>query len=343
MATELKSLSLAARVVLDMHALNNEGSESNRMMTRQVGIVTPVYDDQGALSDYARSTVNAISGDMNKHIFADYFRHVALERGLPLCEACKDLDPARMMGNPDFQEFVNGTKEGAEIIDRLLGCALDDVCGILITAGGNSIKRKSAVEFGWTVGLPDHTEVEEFIHARHAVRRITRAKASRGDDKETRDKAIKEKEENLGQMIFNRPASSGVYAFVAHLDVNAIGFNDVCGEYPDHVTDRPERLRSTLLALAQTLVHPKGALTSTQLPHVVEVEGFLSVSTSAAAAPLVSPLADGYIERAAQIAVMLNRLHGETVGVLPFQGQEGLLGQIAQVVEGYSVGRYGGR
>jgi CRISPR-associated protein Cst2 len=343
MATELKSLSLAARVVLDMHALNNEGSESNRMMTRQVGIVTPVYDEQGVLADYARSTVNAISGDMNKHIFADYFRHVALERGLPLCEACKDLDPARMMGNPDFQEFVNNTKEGAEIVDRLLGCSLDDVCGILITAGGNSIKRKSAVEFGWTVGLPDYTEVEEFIHARHAVRRITRTKASRGDDKDTRDRAIKEKKENLDQMIFNRPASSGVYAFVAHLDVNAIGFNDVRGEYPAHVTDRLERLRSTLLALAQTLMHPKGALTSTQLPHVLEVEGFLSVSTSAAAAPLVSPLTDGYIQRAGQIAVMLNRLHGETVGVLPFQGQEGLLGQIAGVVEGYSAGRYGGR
>ncbi|MBN1310265.1 MAG: DevR family CRISPR-associated autoregulator [Anaerolineae bacterium] len=343
MATELKSLSLAARVVLDMHALNNEGSESNRLMTREVGIVTPVYDEQGGLEDYARSTVNAISGDMLKHIFADHFRHIALERRLPVCEACKDLDPARMMGNPEFQEFVNNTKEGAEIVDKLLECALDDVCGILITAGGNSIKRKSAVEFGWTVGLPDYTEVQEFIHARHAVRRITRTKAGRGDDKEVRDQAIKEKEENLGQMIFNRPATSGVYAFVAHLDVNAIGFNDIRGLYPDHVTDRTERLQAALLALAQTLTSPEGALTSTQLPHVVEMEGLLSVSTSAAAAPLVSPLHDDYVGRAERTAQTLNKLYGNTVGVLSFQGQEGLLEQMAQIVEGYDAGRYGGR
>ena len=208
MTTELKSLSIASRAIIDMHALNNEGSESNRLMTREVGIVTPEYENGG----YRRSVVNAISGDMNKHIFADAFRHIALDMGLPLCPACADLDPGRMMANEPFKDYVedkDSKATGADIVDRLISCALDDVAGILITAGSNSVKRKSAVEFGWTVGLPDITKVEEFIHARHAVRRVTRTTTA-----EDQEQAQKEKEANTGQMVFNRPASSGVYAFV---------------------------------------------------------------------------------------------------------------------------------
>jgi CRISPR-associated protein Cst2 len=350
--TTLRSLSIAARVMIDMHALNNEGSESNRLMTRQVGIVIPAVNTGGE-NGYVRSTVNAISGDMNKHIFADYLRHIALDSGLPLCQACIDLDPGRMMANPGFEDWVKGTKEGPSIVDRLLSCTLDDIGGILITAGGNSVKRKSAVEFGWTVGLPEVTEVQEFIHARHSVRRITRAKAERGASEEERQQALAEKEANLGQMVFNRPASSGVYAFVAHLDAAAIGFNDIRGDYPDMVPDwqdeetaaidRAGRLQAALLALAQTVIQPKGALTSTQLPHVLEIEGFVSVSTSAAAAPLISPLVDDYTQRAEQVAGLLNQMHGESVGVLPFSGQDGLLEQIGAVIGNYGPGRYGGR
>ena len=80
------------------------------------------------------------------------------------------------------------------------------------------------------------------------------------------------------------PASSGVYAFVAHLDACAIGFNDASQQYPIGLEERTARLRAALLALAQTLLHPKGALTSTQLPHVLDLEGFVSISQSAAAA-----------------------------------------------------------
>lgn len=195
----IKSVSLSARVVMDMHALNNEGSESNRLMTRQVGIVTPVYDDNG-IEGYSRAVVNAISGDMNKHIFASIFRHLAVEEGLPLCEACKALDPARMMGNADFIDFVEKNSKSPDVvIDRLLTCAVDDVCGIMITGSGASIKRKSAVEFGWTVGLPDITRTEEFIHARHAITRLTRVKATKDSSEEEKAEAKRQKEANTGR------------------------------------------------------------------------------------------------------------------------------------------------
>lgn len=356
----LKSVSLACRVVLDMHALNNEGNESNRLMTRQVGVVTPVQTEEGA--SYRRDTVNAISGDMQKHIFASAFRDFALDMGLPMNPLSQALDPARIMADPDFEKYVKGehewqdkSPEPAQVIDMLLTCALTDVCGIMITAGRQSIKRKSAVEFGWTVGLPDITQTAEFIHARHAINRLQRFKVDpnvTGDErKEQQARARDEKEANTGQMIFNRPASSGVYAFVAHLDVSAIGFNDATQQYPQSVTypqtandvpiNRDARLRAALMSLAQTVLHPKGALTSTQLPHVVDVEGFVSMSTSAAAAPLISPLNDDYIARAEKTATLLNQLHGsDSVTVQRFKGNEGLLEQMVKILDDASAGKY---
>ncbi|MDZ4670739.1 MAG: DevR family CRISPR-associated autoregulator [Phototrophicales bacterium] len=338
----IKSVSLSARVVMDMHALNNEGSESNRLMTRQVGIVTPVYNENG-IEGYGRHVVNAISGDMNKHIFASVFRHLAIERGLHLCEACKALDPARMMGNADFIDFVEKNAKSADVvIDRLLTCALDDVCGIMITGSGASIKRKSAVEFGWTVGLPDITRTEEFIHARHAITRLTRAKATKDSSDEEKAEAKKQKEANTGQMIFNRPASSGVYCVVAHLDACAIGFNDASQTYIDDA-ERTKRLEVALLALTQTLLHPKGALTSTQLPHIVELEGFVSVSESAATAPFISPLADDFIGRSADLVAMTNKLYGNNASTIyPFMGGTELLGQFDIVLNNAVAGKYRG-
>jgi CRISPR-associated protein Cst2 len=341
--TTSKSISIAARVVLDLHALNNEGSESNRLLTRQVGIVTPQYEAT-ELVGYNRSTVNAISGDMNKHIFANAFRLIALERNAILCEACKALDPARMMGNPEFQNYIKGKPAPAQVIERLIKeCSMDDVCGIMITGEGTSVKRKSAVEFGWTVGLPDITEVQEFIHARHAVTRLTRTKASKESDPETKQKAKDEAAQNTGQMIFNRPASSGVYAFVANLDVCAIGFNDATQQYDISPEERAERLRIALLALSQSILHPKGALTSTQLPHVVDIQGYVSFSQTAAAAPLISPLHDEYVTKAKNVANMNNRLYGRDSNyVLEFSGGDGLLEQFAQIIDNTAPGVYRG-
>lgn len=341
MAT-IKSISVSARIMLDMHALNNEGNESNRLMTRQVGIVTPARAEDGH-PGYSRAIVNAISGDMNKHIFADYFRHIALELELPLCEACQALDPARMMGNLEFREFIKGKPSVADVIDRLLTCALDDVCGIMVTGEGTSVKRKSAIEFGWTVGLPGVTEVQEFIHARHAITRLTRAKAGRGSTDDEKALATEEKQQNIGQMIFNRPASSGVYAFVAHLDACAIGFNDATQEYAVDAVERARRLRAVLLAITQTLLHPKGALTSTQLPHVVDLEGYVSLSESAAAAPLISPLNDNYHERAAQVVELTNRLYGgRAVDLAAFSGADGLLATFDDLLRDAVPGQYRG-
>src|SRR6266542_6471421 len=84
------SMAISGRAILDMHALNNEGSEGNQLNTRQVYIVT----GSGRNPEPAR--VNAISGDMLKHIQADHFRRLAQHHGLPLSKGAQLANPNRI-------------------------------------------------------------------------------------------------------------------------------------------------------------------------------------------------------------------------------------------------------
>lgn len=165
----IKSLSISGLLTLEMHALNNEGSEGNTMMTRMVDIV----DASGQ-----KHTVNAISGDMFKHIQTEHLIEEALESGLPLCEGCKKFDANRICID---DTFISGFKDlkpkDSEILgDALRRCVVDDLQGILITSEigiddkgkpkKRSIARKSSVEFGWVVGKPGAVATESYFHAK---------------------------------------------------------------------------------------------------------------------------------------------------------------------------------
>src|SRR5208337_5272812 len=103
----IKSLSVVGLLTLDMHALNNEGTEGNTMMTRMVDIV----DASGQ-----KHTVNAISGDMFKHIQTGHLIQEALESGLPLCDGCQRFDANRICADESFvknPEFKKETLDSA--------------------------------------------------------------------------------------------------------------------------------------------------------------------------------------------------------------------------------------
>ena len=94
MKTQLYSLSLCARATLDMHSLNNEGGEGNQIQTRMVDIV-------GA--DGRLYNVNAISGDMLKHIQAEHLYRIARNgHDLPLCAACRMFDANRISADAEY-------------------------------------------------------------------------------------------------------------------------------------------------------------------------------------------------------------------------------------------------
>lgn len=288
MTTPIYSLSLAINATLDLHNLNNEGNEGNQLQTRMVDIVGP---------DGALYNVNAISGDMLKHIQAEHFFNLARQRGLPLCAGCRLFNPNRINADQDFITRTKGLTDVETLNELLRVCAMDDIEGILITEGGRSIPRKSVVEFGWAIGIPDETREghnQSFFHVKYAPDRSERKRkeeASTRAKKEEGESEGKTGGANLGQAIFHRPASSGKYAIVCHLEFGRIGYNDISQKYALSPEERTRRGAALLESVLHTFVQLNGAMRSAQLPHLVALEGALAYSTMLLPAPLISPLA----------------------------------------------------
>lgn len=325
MAAPIHSLTINGRITLDLHALNNEGAEGNQLQTRMVQIV----DGNGQLV-----AVNAISGDMFKHMFAEAFREVALaSTDIPLCDGCRVLDANRIMGDPEFREWIEGPAKAESIndsavLDRVLrSCALDDVAGILITAGGRSIGRKSCVEFGWVVGVPETTRTESYIHVKYVPE-------GRG--------AGSAEAANLGQNLFYRPASSGEYAVVVNLDVSKIGQNDITLGYAIDAEQRQARARAAVEALLHTFLKPTGAHRNTQNPHIAGFKGVVAWSASPVPAPTVSPLNDAFPSEIERIAEALNKLRPDSVTIRQFDSQSGFAHILADVIPGFETAAAGG-
>ncbi len=299
--TPVYSLSISGRLTLEMHSLNNEGGEGNQTMTRTVALV----DTEGNVHK-----VNAISGDMFKHIQAEHFYYLAREGGLPLCEGCKTFRSDRILGDDEFLKNLPKTDE--ETLTKLAQtCALDELEGTLIAKGTRSVPRKSVAEFAWVVGVPDNVRTESYFHVRYAQERG-------GDDK-------------ASQPIFHRPASSGIYASVATFELARIGFNDISQAY---VLDEDERLRryqTFLKSVLYTYVEPSGAMRGTQNPHILNFEGVVTFSRGVLPAPTISPLADDYREQIQAASQALDS--GNLLAVKTFDNMAGFASIMQAVIQ----------
>lgn len=318
MTTNVYSMSISARATLNMHSLNNEGGEGNQIQTRMVDIV---YHDDG---EPRLINVNAISGDMFKHIQAEHLYRIA-KGNLPLCAGCRIFDANRISADSDYETAI-ADETDAQAIDRMLTvCALDDMEGNLITAGNRSIPRKSVVEFGWAVGVPDTVTTENYFHVKYARERGEQAREEATGDE--RRKA------NLGQAIFHRPANSGEYAIVVHVEASRIGYNDITQTYGVADVDREVRYRALLESLLYTFVEPNGAMRSTQLPHLVNVRGALSYSTRVILAPTVSPLNPDFETEIEKVSGALNGLHGGAVEIRRFENLSGFSAEMQTLIQ----------
>ncbi len=309
------SLSLCARITLDLHSLNNEGTEGNQQQTRMVYII----DQKGK-----RAVVNAVSGDMFKHILVEHMIPLLKEAGEPLSPGAKVHDADRINAlNQDFVDFCekeqefnkNGKKENrkateSEVMAKMLtDCSLTDMAGTLVTRG-RAVGRKSVAEFGWVVGLPEDgagqplTSTEQYFHVKYAP--------------EGRETAAGGETVTGKQAIFHRPASSGIYALICNLDLYRIGLNDITRQYVVDANGRKARSKALIHALASTLLKPIGAQRNTQNPHIVGCEGIVSVSSTSLPAPTVSPLNDNYRSQMEQAAAVLNNIKKDGVTVKSF-------------------------
>lgn len=193
MTNTIASLSIAARATLNMHSLNNEGGEGNQIQTRMVDIVG---------SDGNMHSVNAISGDMLKHILMEHFYQQARDRHVSLCHSCQMFNANRINADEQFMKEMAATKD-IDFIDAVLRrCAIDDVAGILVTENKRSLPRKSISEFGWVLGLPGRVRTDSYFHVKYVP--------ERGSEKRALDAEEQKTGANRGQSIFHRPSSSGI-------------------------------------------------------------------------------------------------------------------------------------
>lgn len=311
----MNTLTIAGRWNVNLHNLNNEGTEGNFVQPRTVTVVRDAAQsltEDGGDDEYRPQlhAVNAISGDMMKHIHADYFRKIALDDGaddidtydgpLPLSRNSIVFDPNRISTETEMVEMLqNKEQTNAEIIDYVIeNCALTDVHGILMTGKKRMVPRKSRVEFGWVVAIPEVSQTEHFIHTKYARENATKYKHEKD-------------ETNKGQALFHRPASSAEYAVIAHVEAEKIGMNELSMESPISEEARRTRITAVLRALVQTLMHPYGAGRSQQAPHVGGFRGVLITSDSRIPAATVSPLEEDFEEQAEETVTHMNRLGGD--------------------------------
>lgn len=258
---------------------------------------------------------------MLKHIQAEHlFRLLSGREDIPLCTGCCEFNANRISADAGYAKAIDG-KSDAEAITLLLEhCALDDLAGNLITAGNRSIPRKSVAEFGWVVGLPERTTTDSYFHVKYASERSAGARAE--------DREEEQRKANLGQAIFHRPASSGIYAIVANFEMARIGLNDITQTYAVDETQRALRYRALLESVLYTFIEPNGAMRGTQNPHIVDFKGVVAVSSDIAPAPTMSPINSNYREQLAGIREALEKVRPGAITLSEFDS----LAQFSEVM-----------
>ncbi|MBC8445684.1 MAG: DevR family CRISPR-associated autoregulator [Chloroflexi bacterium] len=317
MTKNVYSLSISAQATLNMHSLNNEGGEGNQITTRMVNIV----GEDGRLHN-----VNAISGDMIKHIQAEHlFRLLSGRKDVPLCAGCREFNANRISADAEYGKAIEG-KSDAEAISLLLeSCALDDIAGNLITAGNRSIPRKSVAEFSWVVGLPELTTTDSYFHVKYASERSKEARDAESEEEQ--------RKANLGQAIFHRPASSGVYAIVANFEMARIGLNDIAQVYTLDDAQRTARYRALLESILYTFIEPNGAMRGTQNPHIVDFKGVVAVSSDVVPAPTMSPINGKYRQQLQGIREALEKVRPGAVSLSEFDSLAQFSGVMTDLIE----------
>jgi len=305
--TKINSISISGRITLNMHSLNNEGNEGNQVLTRQVTIIDinkkPV-------------TVTAVSGDMMKHILAEHFWKIATEQNISLSDTSKVFNANRIISSDLIEHKKEDLKKQDIAMDAVIEtCALSDIAGAMITDIGN-FSRKSIVEFGWLVGIPDVNETENYFHAKFVPNASTAEKDSG----------------NLGQNIFHRPANSGIYAFVGNLEILRLGYNDITKKYAIEDAERKLRYDALLKSVLYTFIKPNGAMRNTQNPHIVNFEGVISYSTTTCPAPSVSAINENYKNEMKEITVSLNTITNNSVTSIEFSSLSQFSQEFAKLI-----------
>src|SRR5262245_46996515 len=184
----IQSLSLSAEVTFALHNLNSEGIEGNQQQTRIVHVI----DAAGK-----RHAVNAVSGDMFKHIYVQHLTAALQAKGQPLSSGAALGSPDRITVDAAFKSAIKGRSAADVQSEMLMRCAVTDIAGTLFTEG-MTVPRKSCVEFGWLAGIPESVDSAQHFHVKYEPDRRKASQTPRGEGTIAG-----------AQAVFHRPVNSG--------------------------------------------------------------------------------------------------------------------------------------
>lgn len=253
----MNKLAIMLLITLEGEALNNEGNIGNTLQPRQIEL------SDGSVRD-------AISGEMFKHFHSKNLRLLAEDN--ELCETCKIFSPMKngkiKIKDKDLSESGNRVKE----------CIVDDVEGFMNAGKGNNEKRTSCIKFSWAIARGEN-DYQSMLHNRvDPTDKNNKSKNEQivndSESIDTTSDANTNKNQNT-QMIFYRPIRSNEYALTIQIDLDRIGFDDE--KLKDAVSEEIKKRRQSmcLKAVKNMFLDIEGALCSTRLPHLRDIEGII--------------------------------------------------------------------
>ncbi|MEM1546997.1 MAG: type I-A CRISPR-associated protein Cas7/Csa2 [Candidatus Methanomethylicia archaeon] len=251
-------IKLTARMLINVHDLNNEASVGNFTDIRKVKLI----NEAGEVIE-----APAVSGNMLKHWHFIYMKRALEEKGYnKLCSYCLNEEAFRI---PQDDPRVSGLRDPAEIEEKIVNtCAIEDLHGYLYP-GKAASRRESLVKFSWLIPV---------LNLQSEIFTATHSRVARGVIAE---EVGEEKTQQIQQqMLFYKQYSSGLYGFSACLDLAYVGIPFTTRKLVISDRDRSIRVRSAIEAFIPFLTGEFGASQCRALPIIKIQEILITYSRS---------------------------------------------------------------
>lgn len=330
----LWSISIAYRLGLGFHALNNEGADgSNLMQPRRIDVGNVTYD--------------GISGEIIRRHILEHFVNICRDEKIPMLPLSEGLHPDRgPLGIRDAAKKINCAELMKENLFPSVRKAIE-ICPVLDVGGylaawkeqetqetytaekqyienqcatykdADSVKRESCFDVAWLIS----EKPQDSTITQHSAFRDSPNMNSR----------------------YAQTMRSNVYGGVIRADLHRIGTDDhwYLQEKDRLCITKEEQLKrqiALIKAIANFIASPTGARVAGWAPHVFLNEGTILL-TSSRTAPFQSPIKVSLDDETAPIkpnsdyADSMKKLASEDTWVWTFDNIGGLLGATTEAIE----------
>lgn len=282
-------LTVAAKLIINVHDMNNEGSIGQ---TTDIRMIRMVSEDGKELPE-----APAVSGRMMKHWHLAYMLKEELSntsQNQKLCEQCKIWEPERQP-----------TDEGTGVQE----CVICDTHGFLCAkkkgageAKGKSLRRSSCVSVSWLLPvIGSDTPSKQVIHSRvapgvaesteEAEEASPENTSLEGSGKAETPASEEDAKKKTSQMIFYKSYASSIYGFLCSIDLARIGKALDGSGLSSDVKETNRRRQMSVKALLPMVMGALGASQSHALPHTKCLGVLAALSDNTTPLPnLVSPI-----------------------------------------------------